>query len=338
MSGATGPDPTARAAGEVELPLAGGQVEGSADMDVSDAPVTEEQDAQEAPNAEEPDVEAPDVRVPDVSIGAEGTKWGNRIPLAPIVSVVVLALLDAVLAVLSALVWPSTVLLVVYGVVLIILAAALCVLLAVRHAWSFSGGRAEGMLDAHLLSLYVDFDAIVGGCGDDAPVRVLDVGCSTSALSVMCAKADPRVEVTGVDAFGSSSALALETACENARLEGVESQCTFENGDISALDFADGAFDVVVSSFAFDAAPEKERAALVRESLRVLREGGTFALMSDFGAPKSSGDVPAIVSEFAEEGFAEVAYDAGIAEGEWLPAGALGRLTLRGAGVLHGVK
>ena len=291
-------------------------------------------------------MDAPEVTVgergaqeaPVVDVGAEGAKWGNRISLAPILSVAVLAVIDAVLEVLSVVVWPSTVLLVAYGIVFIVLVAALCVLLAVRHAWSFSGGRAEGMLDAHLLSGCVDMASVSESCADADVVNVLDVGCSSGALAIMCAKSDPRVRVTGVDAFGSGSASALETVRENARLEGVESQCEFADGDISALDFSDGSFDVVISSLAYDAAPLGDRPALARESLRVLREGGTFAFMSNFGSGQSAGEPPEIVSELSDEGLAEVAYEAGIAESEWLPASALGKLTLRNTGVLHGVK
>ena len=289
-------------------------------------------------------MDAPEVTVgergaqeaPVVDIGAEGAKWGNRISLAPILSVAVLAVIDAVLEVLSVVVWPSTVLLVAYGIVFIVLVALLGVLLAVRRAFSFAGGRAEGMLDAHLLSSCVDMASVSVSCADADVVNVLDVGCSTGALSIMCAKSDPRVRVTGVDAFGSESA--LETARGNARLEGVESQCEFADGDISALDFADGTFDVVISSLAYDAAPLGDRPALATESLRVLREGGAFAFMSNFGSGQSAGEPPTIVSELSDEGLAEVSYEAGIAESEWLPASALGKLTMRNTGVLHGVK
>ena len=49
---------------------------------------------------------------------------------------------------------------------------------------------------------------------------------------------------------------------------------TFRQGDVGALPFADGAFDIVLSLNGFHAFPDKE--AAYRELFRVLRPGGTF--------------------------------------------------------------
>lgn len=49
---------------------------------------------------------------------------------------------------------------------------------------------------------------------------------------------------------------------------------TFRQGDVSALPYADGTFDVVLSLNGFHAFPDKE--AAYRETFRVLKLGGTF--------------------------------------------------------------
>ena len=49
---------------------------------------------------------------------------------------------------------------------------------------------------------------------------------------------------------------------------------TFQQGDVGALPFADGVFDIVLSLNGFHAFPDKE--AAYREVFRVLRPGGTF--------------------------------------------------------------
>ena len=49
---------------------------------------------------------------------------------------------------------------------------------------------------------------------------------------------------------------------------------TFRQGDVGALPFADGAFDIVLSLNGFHAFPDKETA--YREVFRVLKPGGTF--------------------------------------------------------------
>ena len=49
---------------------------------------------------------------------------------------------------------------------------------------------------------------------------------------------------------------------------------TFQQGDVGALPYADGVFDIVLSLNGFHAFPDKE--AAYREVFRVLRPGGTF--------------------------------------------------------------
>lgn len=49
---------------------------------------------------------------------------------------------------------------------------------------------------------------------------------------------------------------------------------TFRQGDVGALPYADGVFDIVLSLNGFHAFPDKE--AAYRELFRVLRPGGTF--------------------------------------------------------------
>ena len=50
--------------------------------------------------------------------------------------------------------------------------------------------------------------------------------------------------------------------------------CAFQQGDVGALPFGDGSFDIVLSLNGFHAFPDKE--AAWREIFRVLRPGGTF--------------------------------------------------------------
>lgn len=97
--------------------------------------------------------------------------------------------------------------------------------------------------------------------------RVLDVGCGTGVVALTAARKGARV--TGVDL---TPAL-LERARENVALAGVA--VTFETGDVEALPFADGSFDVVVSQFGHMFGPRPDRTTA--EMLRVLAPGGTIA-------------------------------------------------------------
>lgn len=101
--------------------------------------------------------------------------------------------------------------------------------------------------------------------------RVLDVASGRGAAAVHLAS---RVgcHVTGVDyaAEGVAAARALATA------RGVAQRTDFRQGDAEGLDFADGAFDAVLSECSFCLFPDKATAAA--EMARVVRPGGRLGL------------------------------------------------------------
>ncbi|MDG3015120.1 class I SAM-dependent methyltransferase [Speluncibacter jeojiensis] len=113
--------------------------------------------------------------------------------------------------------------------------------------------------------------------------RVLDLGCGRGAvLMALAHRIAPPGRAVGVDLwhnidqFGNAPAAAEH----NAEVEGVEDRVQLCTGDITALPFADDSFDLIVSSLAIHniAAPQ-DRTTAVREAVRVLRPGGTLAIM-----------------------------------------------------------
>lgn len=67
--------------------------------------------------------------------------------------------------------------------------------------------------------------------------------------------------------------------CEkNAASEGVGSRCTFQHGDANRLDFPDESFDAVVSNYVYHNITGADKNELLLETLRVLKNGGVFAL------------------------------------------------------------
>jgi SAM-dependent methyltransferase len=107
--------------------------------------------------------------------------------------------------------------------------------------------------------------------GDVAGLDVLDAACGTGRYALRLAEAGARV--WGVDA--TEEMLAAARANAAAR----ELAIDFKRGDLSALPFDDGEFDLVVSALAFchlcDLQP------VVTEIARVLRPGGRVVI-SDF--------------------------------------------------------
>ena len=75
----------------------------------------------------------------------------------------------------------------------------------------------------------------------------------------------------------------METAVKNAELEGVSDRVEFRRGDACNIPYPDNYFDKVVASFAAHTIPHKRRARAFKEMIRVLKPGGTLALLE----PKS---------------------------------------------------
>jgi ubiquinone/menaquinone biosynthesis C-methylase UbiE len=100
---------------------------------------------------------------------------------------------------------------------------------------------------------------------------VLDVACGAGNTGIAAARRFGKV--TGLDYVPAL----LDHARERARAELVD-DATWVEGDAQELPFADGSFDVVMSTFGVMFAPDQQRAA--DELLRVCRPGGRIALAS----------------------------------------------------------
>ena len=100
--------------------------------------------------------------------------------------------------------------------------------------------------------------------------RVLDVAAGNGNASLAAARR--FAQVTSTDYVPSL----LERGRIRAEADGVE--IAFETADAEALPYADGAFDVVLSSFGVMFAPDHRRAA--GELSRVCRPGGRIGLAS----------------------------------------------------------
>ena len=111
---------------------------------------------------------------------------------------------------------------------------------------------------------------LVAAAGVRREDRVLDVAAGTGNAAVPAA-------LTGADVVASDLTPELFAAGrEFAVREGVE--VAWEEGDAEALPYADGAFDVVLSSVGVMFAPHHQQAA--DELVRVCRPGGRIGLLS----------------------------------------------------------
>jgi SAM-dependent methyltransferase len=181
--------------------------------------------------------------------------------------------------------------LVVAGALLAALGLAVLALSAALH-WSVGTGRV--LVTGRLLDM-------VPWTGTE---RVLDVGCGPGLTLVGVAKRLTTGTAVGLDKWlviHGERHNTREITLENARLEGVADRVEVYDGDAGAMPFADGSFDVVVSTFVFHHLPREVRRRAIGEVVRVTKPGGRI-LIAD------AGDTAALTAMLRESGMTEVAH------------------------------
>lgn len=166
--------------------------------------------------------------------------------------------------------------------------------------------------------------------------RGLDVGCGSGALTIACAKKNPQGSFVGIDRWGKEYASFSKKLCEdNALAEGV-SNVEFQQGDATKLDFDDGSFDAVTSNYVYHNITGVNKQDLLRETLRVLKKGGIFAI-HDIMSKGRYGDMLSFVRELKREGYEEVKLIP-TDEGKFMTGKEATKLMLRGSCLLVGRK
>ncbi|HEX7730948.1 MAG TPA: methyltransferase domain-containing protein [Terracidiphilus sp.] len=124
--------------------------------------------------------------------------------------------------------------------------------------------------DYDIFSRYMEPDAhlFYRRVGAQPGQKLLDVGCGTGQLALIAARAG--VETTGCDIAPNW------LACARERAKQEHLNVRFEEGDVEALPYADGQFDVVASLVGAMFAPRPELAA--SEMIRVCRPGGRIVM------------------------------------------------------------
>lgn len=108
--------------------------------------------------------------------------------------------------------------------------------------------------------------------------RVLDLGCGTGTFAIMLARANPEIEVIGIDPDPDVVRMAERKVTRSA------AGLVLKIAGAEALPFDQGVFDVVASTLVFHHLPPAVKREALREALRVLRPGGRVLIL-DFGRP-----------------------------------------------------
>lgn len=109
----------------------------------------------------------------------------------------------------------------------------------------------------------------LSGVPENFAGKLLEVPIGTGVLTMPVYKELPDADITCLD----YSADMMSAAEKKAKAAGIKN-ITFRQGDVGALPFDDGSFDIVLSLNGFHAFPDKD--AAYRETFRVLKPGGTF--------------------------------------------------------------
>lgn len=190
----------------------------------------------------------------------------------------------------------KTILCVVLALASVILLIVTIWMYCMHRAFSYNGKRQLSRVIVEGTAQYITLPE--GG-------KCLDVGCGSGALTIAVAKRNSQAQVIGIDRWGKEYASFNKTLCKNnAKAEGV-SNVSFAQGDALKLDFPDETFDAVTSNYVYHNIVGADKQDCLRETLRVLKKGGVFAL-HDIMSKSRYGDMEAFAEELRRAGYEKV--------------------------------
>ncbi len=220
------------------------------------------------------------------------------------------------------LVWPGFIIL-----------AVLCLLVGAyfvyaRHAFSPRGRN----IQARLWELALDRLAW------DGKGQALDIGCGNGPLTIALAQRHPDGRVTGIDTWGTAWDYSQAVCERNAEAAGVAARTDFQKASASALPFETGGFDAAVSNFVFhEVYDAQDKREVVREALRVVKKGGSFAFQDLFLVKAIYGEVDDLLETLRGWGIAEVSF-LDTSASDFIPAALKLPFMVGKAGILYGIK
>ena len=186
---------------------------------------------------------------------------------------------------------------IILGLALLILLFLSIMLSYMYRTFDYKGKRKLAKIIIEGIAEYVKIPD--GGVG-------LDVGCGSGALTIACAKRNPKATMVGCDIWSGSykSEFSKELCENNAKLEGVEN-VRFENGNAVKLPFEDESFDLVTSNYVYHNITGKNKQKLLLETLRVLKKGGVFVI-HDLMSKSRYGDMNKFMEKLKKDGYEDV--------------------------------
>ena len=271
-----------------------------------------------------------DLKCEEEKIMNEKANYGNWVPEKALYMLFGAAVLLGVIAVLAQTVLDKPVVTAVSGVLCVVALVMAVYMLICHETFAFGKGNMMAGVHEHLVE-HLDWN----GEG-----RLLDIGCGAAALTVRCAKAFPKAQITAMDYWGAEWNYAKEQCEKNAQIEGVADRTSFQKGDAAKLDFPDESFDAAVSNFVFhEVRTAKDKRDVVREALRIVKKGGVFSFQDMFSQKALYGDMEQFVRELKAEGISEVHYIGNLEKKlDFIPGVVTTPWMISGMGIIYGEK
>ena len=188
----------------------------------------------------------------------EKANYGNWVPEKALYMLFGEVIVLGVIAVAVQVALSEMVIAIIVGVLCIMTLVMAIYMLICHEAFAFGKGNMMAGVHEHLIK-HLDWDG---------EVKLLDIGCGAAALTVHCAKAFPKAQITAMDYWGVEWNYAKEQCEKNAKIEGVADHIAFQKGDAAKLDFPDETFDAV------DMFSQKALYGDMEEFVRILKEEG----------------------------------------------------------------
>ena len=197
-----------------------------------------------------------------------------------------------------------------------------------RNRFSPRGGNIQAKIQGLLMD-YLDWD----GEG-----KALDIGCGNAPLTISIAKKYPEVEVTGIDYWGGAWEYSKGVCERNAEIEAVAERIAFQKASASALPYDDEYFDAVVSNLTFhEVRDAKDKRDVIKEALRVVKKGGSFAFQDLFLWKRIYGEVDDLRETIRDWGIERVEF-ANTSNSEFIPKALKLPFMVGTIGILYGRK
>lgn len=200
-------------------------------------------------------------------------------------------------------------------------------------------GMLYSLIAGTVLSLALLLVFGVFGIGVSGKLRIV-LGVVFGVAFVVCAKYTQwcvyAYRSFSYDGERKLSKQIIDGTAEHITLpEGVKN-ASFRRGNAVKLDFPDESFDAVTSNYVYHNITGKDKQALLLETLRVLKKGGTFAI-HDLMSPRRYGDMQEFVQKFRDMGYERVEL-IDTTDGSFMTPKEAGRLMLCGSTLLVGRK